>query len=55
MTLIFQDLAVIESMPSALENVVIAAFEGLDAHGGGSSETQQGLCITFEGLREFSH
>ncbi|KAK3011154.1 hypothetical protein RJ639_011098 [Escallonia herrerae] len=45
-----QELAVVESMQLALENVVSAAFEGSNVYGGTSSETQQTLCRIFEGL-----
>lgn len=40
----------IESMHSALDNVVNAVFGGLDVYPGGSSEVQMALCTIFEGL-----
>ncbi|KAK2977360.1 hypothetical protein RJ640_013339 [Escallonia rubra] len=45
-----QELALVESMQLALENVVSAAFEGSNVYGGTSSETQHTLCRIFEGL-----
>ncbi|XP_004291993.1 PREDICTED: protein HASTY 1 [Fragaria vesca subsp. vesca] len=45
-----QDLAVMESMQSALENVVSTIFDGSNVIGGGHSEVQVGLCRIFEGL-----
>ncbi|XP_062005210.1 protein HASTY 1 isoform X1 [Rosa rugosa] len=45
-----QDLAVMESMQSALENVVSTIFDRSNEIGGGHSEVQLGLCRIFEGL-----
>ncbi|KAG6646453.1 protein HASTY 1 [Carya illinoinensis] len=45
-----QDLAVMESMQLALDNVVNAVFDGTNEFGGGSSEVQLALCRIFEGL-----
>ncbi|OWM66976.1 hypothetical protein CDL15_Pgr000428 [Punica granatum] len=45
-----QDLAVTESMHSALENVVNSVFSGMDELPGGSAEVQLALCSIFEGL-----
>ncbi|CAL9003504.1 unnamed protein product [Prunus brigantina] len=45
-----QDLAVMESMQLALENVVSTIFDGSNEIGGGHSEVQHGLCKIFEGL-----
>ena len=39
-----------ESMQSALENVVSTIFDGSNVIGGGHSEVQVGLCRIFEGL-----
>lgn len=47
---LFQDLAVMESMQSALENVVNAVFDGSNVFGRGSSEVQLALCRRFEGF-----
>lgn len=46
----FQDLAVMESMQLALDNVVNAVFDGTNEFGGGSSEVQLALCRIFEGF-----
>ncbi|TYH91652.1 hypothetical protein ES332_A13G130300v1 [Gossypium tomentosum] len=45
-----QDLAVMESMQMALENVVISIFDGSNEFAGGSSEVHLALCRIFEGL-----
>ncbi|XP_057961028.1 protein HASTY 1 isoform X2 [Malania oleifera] len=45
-----QDLPILESMQLALENVVIAIFDGSNELGGGSSEIQLALHGVFEGL-----
>ncbi|KAJ0078649.1 hypothetical protein Patl1_23409 [Pistacia atlantica] len=45
-----QDLAVMESMQSALENVVSAVFDGPNEVGGATSEVHVALCRIFEGL-----
>lgn len=45
-----QDLAVMESMQSALENVVSAVFDGSNQFGGATSEVQLALSRIFEGL-----
>ncbi|XP_068317682.1 protein HASTY 1-like isoform X2 [Pyrus communis] len=45
-----QDLAVMESMQLALENVVSTIFDGSNEIAGGHSEVQLGLCRIFEGL-----
>ncbi|GFZ02831.1 ARM repeat superfamily protein [Actinidia rufa] len=45
-----QELAVMESMHLALENVVSAVFDGSNEFGGSFSETQLALCRIFEGL-----
>ncbi|ONI04716.1 hypothetical protein PRUPE_6G336100 [Prunus persica] len=45
-----QDLAVMESMQLALENVVSTIFDGSNEIGGGHSEVQHGMCKIFEGL-----
>ncbi|KAK3418467.1 hypothetical protein EUGRSUZ_H04418 [Eucalyptus grandis] len=45
-----QDLALMESMQLALENVVNTVFDGLGEFGGGNSEVQLTLCTIFEGL-----
>lgn len=45
-----QDLAVMESMQSALENVVSAVFDGSNQFGGATSEVHLALCRIFEGL-----
>ncbi|KAL3721584.1 hypothetical protein ACJRO7_033996 [Eucalyptus globulus] len=45
-----EDLALMESMPLALENVVNTIFDGLGESGGGNSEVQLTLCTIFEGL-----
>ncbi|XP_044483250.1 protein HASTY 1 [Mangifera indica] len=45
-----QDLAVMESMQSALENVVSAVFDGTNEVGGSTSEVHIALCRIFEGL-----
>ncbi|KAK9293164.1 hypothetical protein L1049_021152 [Liquidambar formosana] len=45
-----QDLAVMESMQLALENVASAVFDGSNEFAGGSSEIQLTLCRIFEGL-----
>ncbi|KAF8017915.1 hypothetical protein BT93_H2969 [Corymbia citriodora subsp. variegata] len=45
-----QDLALMESMQLALENVANAVFDGLSEFGGGYSEVQLTLCTIFEGL-----
>ncbi|XP_024952008.2 protein HASTY 1 isoform X3 [Citrus sinensis] len=45
-----QDLAVMESMQSALENVVSAVFDGSNQFGGANSEVQLSLSRIFEGL-----
>ncbi|XP_059436048.1 protein HASTY 1-like [Corylus avellana] len=45
-----QDLAVMESMQLALENVVNAVFDGSNEFGGGSSEVHLALCRIFEDL-----
>ncbi|PPS05060.1 hypothetical protein GOBAR_AA15608 [Gossypium barbadense] len=46
-----QDLAVMESMQMALENVVISIFDGSNEFAGGSSEVHLALCRIFEGFR----
>ncbi|XVF42101.1 hypothetical protein PTKIN_Ptkin01aG0333100 [Pterospermum kingtungense] len=45
-----QDLAVLESMQVALENVVSSIFDGSNEFAGGSSEVHLTLCRIFEGL-----
>ncbi|KAG5528576.1 hypothetical protein RHGRI_029306 [Rhododendron griersonianum] len=45
-----QELFVMESMQSALENVVVVVFDGSNDSGGSLSETQLELCRIFEGL-----
>ncbi|KAH9754455.1 protein HASTY 1 [Citrus sinensis] len=45
-----QDLAVMESMQSALENVVSAVFDGSNQFGGATSEVPLALSRIFEGL-----
>ncbi|KAL5136044.1 Protein HASTY 1 [Glycine soja] len=45
-----QDLAVMESMQLALENVVNAAFDGSNDFTKANAEVQLALCRTFEGL-----
>lgn len=45
-----QDLAILESMQSALENIVIAVFDGSSEFGGGSLDVQHALCQIFQGL-----
>lgn len=45
-----QDIAVMESMPMALENIASVVFDGSNEYLGGSSETQLALCRIFEGL-----
>ncbi|KAG8472806.1 hypothetical protein CXB51_034690 [Gossypium anomalum] len=45
-----QDLAVMESMQMALENVVISIFDGSNEFAGRSSEVHLTLCRIFEGL-----
>ncbi|XP_050384104.1 protein HASTY 1 [Argentina anserina] len=45
-----QDVPVMESMQSALENVVSTIFDGSNEIGGVSSEVQLELCRIFEGL-----
>ncbi|KAB1994865.1 hypothetical protein ES319_D13G125600v1 [Gossypium barbadense] len=45
-----QDLAVMESMQMALENVIISIFDGSNEFAGGSSEVHLALCRIFEGL-----
>lgn len=45
-----QDLAVMESMQSALENVVSAVFDGTNEVGGSTSEVHIALCRIFEGF-----
>lgn len=56
-----KELAVMESMESALDNVVSAIFDGSNEIGGGSSEVQLALCRIFEGFfffqffRSFPH
>ncbi|XP_062084573.1 protein HASTY 1 [Humulus lupulus] len=45
-----QELAVMESMQLALENVVSGIFDGSNEIVGGSSEVQLALCKIFEGL-----
>ncbi|KNA08758.1 hypothetical protein SOVF_159820 [Spinacia oleracea] len=45
-----QGLAILESMQLALENVVVAVFDGPDEFARGSSEIQLALCRIFEGL-----
>lgn len=45
-----QDLAILESMQLALENVVAAVFDGSEEFARGSSEIQLALCRIFEGL-----
>ncbi|KAA8545010.1 hypothetical protein F0562_019773 [Nyssa sinensis] len=45
-----QELAVMESMQLALENVASAVFDGSNEFGGSSSEIQLKLCRIFEGL-----
>ncbi|KAK4767361.1 hypothetical protein SAY86_015111 [Trapa natans] len=45
-----QDLAVIESMHLALDNVVNGVFGGLNGYLGGSSEVHMAVCTNFEGL-----
>ncbi|KAJ4719575.1 protein HASTY 1 [Melia azedarach] len=45
-----QDLAIMESMQSALENVVSAVFDGSNQFGRNSSEIHVALCRIFEGL-----
>lgn len=44
-----QDLAIMESMQSALENVVSAVFDGSNQFGRNSSEIHVALCRIFEG------
>ncbi|TYH34532.1 hypothetical protein ES332_D13G134200v1 [Gossypium tomentosum] len=44
------DLAVMESMQMALENVIISIFDGSNEFAGGSSEVHLALCRIFEGL-----
>ncbi|KMT13498.1 hypothetical protein BVRB_4g082770 [Beta vulgaris subsp. vulgaris] len=44
------DLAILESMQFALENIVVAVFDGSDEIARGSSEIQLALCRIFEGL-----
>ncbi|KAI6692543.1 hypothetical protein NL676_020253 [Syzygium grande] len=45
-----QDMALMECMQLALENVVNTVFDGLGEFGGGNSEVQLTLCTIFEGL-----
>ncbi|XP_039027828.1 protein HASTY 1-like isoform X2 [Hibiscus syriacus] len=45
-----QDLAVMESMQMALENVVSSIFDGSNQFPGGSSEVHSALCRIFEDL-----
>ncbi|XP_057515729.1 protein HASTY 1 [Amaranthus tricolor] len=45
-----QDLTILESMQLALENIVVAVFDGSEEIFTGSSETQLALCRIFEGL-----
>lgn len=45
-----KDLAMMESMQMALDNVVSAVFDGSNEFGGGSLEIQLMLCRIFEGL-----
>ncbi|GMJ11206.1 HASTY, HASTY 1 [Hibiscus trionum] len=45
-----QDLAIMESMQAALENVVSSIFDGSNEFAGGSSEVHLSLCGIFEGL-----
>ena len=45
-----QELAVMESMHLALENVVSAVFDESHEFGGSFSETQLALCRIFEGF-----
>ncbi|KAG4111520.1 hypothetical protein ERO13_D13G109200v2 [Gossypium hirsutum] len=45
-----QDLAMMESMQMALENVIISIFDGSNEFAGGSSEVHLALCRIFEGL-----
>ncbi|KAF3454376.1 hypothetical protein FNV43_RR04823 [Rhamnella rubrinervis] len=45
-----QELAVMESMQLALDNVVSTIFDGSNEYAGGSSEIQLALCSIFEGL-----
>ncbi|KAL9248055.1 hypothetical protein vseg_021418 [Gypsophila vaccaria] len=45
-----QDLVILESMQLALENVVVALFDGTNDTGTSSSEIQLTLCRIFEGL-----
>ncbi|KAM7508468.1 hypothetical protein LguiA_018921 [Lonicera macranthoides] len=45
-----QELAVLESMQSTLENVVSVVFDGSNEYGGSNSEIQLALCRIFEGL-----
>ncbi|KAF9670035.1 hypothetical protein SADUNF_Sadunf13G0026600 [Salix dunnii] len=45
-----QDLAVMESMQVALENVANAIFDGSNGYEGGSSEVHKALCRIFEDL-----
>ncbi|XP_016705770.2 protein HASTY 1 isoform X4 [Gossypium hirsutum] len=44
------DLAMMESMQMALENVIISIFDGSNEFAGGSSEVHLALCRIFEGL-----
>lgn len=46
----FKELAVMESMQLALENVVSTIFDGSNEVVGGSSEVQLALGKTFEGF-----
>ncbi|GAB4835901.1 hypothetical protein Ancab_000820 [Ancistrocladus abbreviatus] len=45
-----KDLAILESMQLALENVVVAVFDGSNEFGGSTSEVHLALCRIFEGL-----
>uniref|UniRef100_A0A7C9EEZ9 Uncharacterized protein n=1 Tax=Opuntia streptacantha TaxID=393608 RepID=A0A7C9EEZ9_OPUST len=45
-----QDLVILESMQSALENIVIAIFDGSSEFGGGSPDVQHALCQIIQGL-----
>ncbi|XP_074320869.1 protein HASTY 1 [Silene latifolia] len=45
-----QELAILESMEFALENIVIALFDGTNDSGASNSEIQLTLCRIFEGL-----
>lgn len=46
----FQDIAIMDSLQVALENVVIAVFDGSSEIAGGSSEVHFALCRIFEGF-----